>query len=165
MPASGLSGVFFPLSRSLFFFKQQEPETAPSQLLLFHQTGVAPAGSSHSWLRQQTQSEPCGYKSQHSALGGQFFPNRAGHPGAVSPMRENWHPRQPHRGAPAPIEPGSDKGNGRGCRKTLSGAIGCYAPLLHMISPHYHDGMQTNKTYYKYDYTPHRMRVPLTLNN
>lgn len=53
---------------------------------------------------------------------------------------------------------------GPGCKKTLPQASDIVS-LLFMISPHYHDGMQTNKRYYKYDYTPHRMSVPLMLNN
>lgn len=48
-----------------------------------------------------------------------------------------------------------------GCRVNLS-SIKCYVSV--MISPPYHEGMQSNKMYYKYDYTPRGISVPLMGN-
>lgn len=117
----------FPPSLALiffFFFKQQEPETAPSQLLLFHQTGVAPAGSSHSWLRQQTQSKPCCYKSRPHQIHGTVLSERGRALGLSNQcLRTGTEHMSIHRISPtSPSRPSTDKEKCPGCKKTLSQA-------------------------------------------
>ena len=118
MPACGLSGVFPPLALIFFFFFLSSPRAWNSTFpaaAFFHQTGVAPAGSSRSWLRQQTHSEPRCHKSIGIALTRRLLP-RSGALGLCRPHARagTEHTEQytvfPH--LPAPLNDDEQKCSG-----------------------------------------------------